>query len=178
MYDTRFKGSFKAVPIYVYKPRSIRKRTLGSISCNTTTSRSLRLIPSQLSTFGVTPGLRLIIQLQLPTGVCLIPNTCLLTKTRENNKEQSGRDYTITEPTWLIDSQLRENDILLHAEHSILGRLKSSQATIRCIVTLNRTSRRRQKQKVSSKRESCSIKEGNRGTQRPQEISQSGRIYT
>ena len=48
MYDTRFKGSFKAVPIYVYKPRSIRKRTLGSISCNTTTSCSLRLIPSQL----------------------------------------------------------------------------------------------------------------------------------
>ena len=45
MYDTRFKGSFKAVPIYVYKPCSIRKRTLGSISCNTTTSRSLRLIP-------------------------------------------------------------------------------------------------------------------------------------
>ena len=33
MYDTRFKGSFKAIPIYVYKPRSIRKRTLGSISC-------------------------------------------------------------------------------------------------------------------------------------------------
>ena len=48
MYDTRFKGSFKAVPLYVYKPRSIRKRTLGLISCNTTTSRSLRLIPSQL----------------------------------------------------------------------------------------------------------------------------------
>ena len=33
MYDTRFKGSFKAVPIYVYKHCSIRKRTLGSISC-------------------------------------------------------------------------------------------------------------------------------------------------
>ena len=47
MYDTRFKGSFKAVPLYVYKPRSIRKRTLGSISCITTTSRSLRPIPSQ-----------------------------------------------------------------------------------------------------------------------------------
>ena len=47
MYDTRFKGSFKAIPIYVYKPRSIRKRTLGSISCITTTSRSLRPIPSQ-----------------------------------------------------------------------------------------------------------------------------------
>ena len=45
MYNTRFKGSFKAVPIYVYKPRSIRKQTLGSISCNTTTSRPLRLIP-------------------------------------------------------------------------------------------------------------------------------------
>ena len=45
MYDTRFKGSFKATSIYVYKPRSIRKRTLGSISCNTTTSRSLRPIP-------------------------------------------------------------------------------------------------------------------------------------
>ena len=45
MYDTRFKGSFKATPIYVYKPRSIRKRTLGSISCNTTTSRPLRPIP-------------------------------------------------------------------------------------------------------------------------------------
>ena len=45
MYDTGFKGSFKAVPIYVYKPRSIRKRTLGSISCNTTTSRPLRPIP-------------------------------------------------------------------------------------------------------------------------------------
>ena len=58
MYDTEFKGSFKAVPIYVYKPRSIRKRTLGSISCNTTTSRPLRPIPSQLSAFGVTPGLR------------------------------------------------------------------------------------------------------------------------
>ena len=45
MYDTRFKGSFKAVPIYVYKPCSIRKRTLGSISCNTTTSRPLWPIP-------------------------------------------------------------------------------------------------------------------------------------
>ena len=33
MYDTRFEGSFKAAPIYVCKPRSIRKRTLGSISC-------------------------------------------------------------------------------------------------------------------------------------------------
>ena len=44
MYDTRFKGSFKVVPIYVYKLRSIRKRTLGSISCNTTTSHSLRPI--------------------------------------------------------------------------------------------------------------------------------------
>ena len=44
MYDTRFKGSFKAVPIYVYKPCSFRKRTLGSISCNTTTSRPLRPI--------------------------------------------------------------------------------------------------------------------------------------
>ena len=45
MYDTKFKGSFKAVPIYVYKPCSIRKCTLGSISCNTTTSHPLRLIP-------------------------------------------------------------------------------------------------------------------------------------
>ena len=45
MCDTRFKGSFKAVPIHVYKPCSIRTRTLGLISCNTTTSRSLRLIP-------------------------------------------------------------------------------------------------------------------------------------
>ena len=45
MYDTRFKGSFKAVPIYVYKPHSIRKRTLGSISCMTTTFRPLQLIP-------------------------------------------------------------------------------------------------------------------------------------
>ena len=45
MYDTRFKGSFKAIPIFVYKPCSIRKRTLGSISCNTTTSRSLQPIP-------------------------------------------------------------------------------------------------------------------------------------
>ena len=61
MYDTKFKGSFKDVPIYVYKLRSIRKRTLGSISCNTTTYRSLRLIPYQLSAFGVTPGLRIII---------------------------------------------------------------------------------------------------------------------
>ena len=58
MYDTRFKGSFKAAPVYVYKPCSIRKRTLGSISCNTTTSRLLRPIPSQLSALGVTPGLR------------------------------------------------------------------------------------------------------------------------
>ena len=45
MYDTKFKGSFKATPICVYKPRSIRKRTLGLISCNTTTSRPLRPIP-------------------------------------------------------------------------------------------------------------------------------------
>ena len=45
MYDTRFKGSFKAVPTCVYKPCCNRKRTLGSISCNTTTSRSLRPIP-------------------------------------------------------------------------------------------------------------------------------------
>ena len=58
MYDTGFKRSFKATSTYVYKPRSIRKRTLGSISCNTTTSRSLRPIPSQLSALGVTPGLR------------------------------------------------------------------------------------------------------------------------
>ena len=48
MYDTRFKRSFKATSTHVYKLRSIRKRTLGSISCNTTTSRSLRPIPSQL----------------------------------------------------------------------------------------------------------------------------------
>ena len=33
MYDTRFKGSFKAVSTYVYKLCSFRKRTLGSISC-------------------------------------------------------------------------------------------------------------------------------------------------
>ena len=46
MYDTRFKGSFKAVPINVYKPCSIRKWTLGSISCNTTTNCPLRPIPS------------------------------------------------------------------------------------------------------------------------------------
>ena len=45
MYDKRFKGSFKAVPICVYKPCSNRKRTLGSISCITTTSRSFWLIP-------------------------------------------------------------------------------------------------------------------------------------
>ena len=45
MYDTRFKGSFKATPICVYILRSIRKRTLGSISCNTTTYHPLRLIP-------------------------------------------------------------------------------------------------------------------------------------
>ena len=45
MYDTRFTRSFKAVLIYVYKNCSIRKRTLGSISCNTTTSRPLRPIP-------------------------------------------------------------------------------------------------------------------------------------
>ena len=45
MYDTRFKGSFKAVPICGYKPHSIRKRTLGSISCNTTTSCPLQPIP-------------------------------------------------------------------------------------------------------------------------------------
>ena len=45
MYVTGFKGSFKAVPIYVYKPCSFRKRTLGSISCNTTTSHPLRPIP-------------------------------------------------------------------------------------------------------------------------------------
>ena len=32
MYNTRFKGSFKAVPLYVYKPCSIRQQTLGSIS--------------------------------------------------------------------------------------------------------------------------------------------------
>ena len=44
MYNTRFKGSFKAVPIFVYKPHSIRKRTLGSISCNTTTSCPLQPI--------------------------------------------------------------------------------------------------------------------------------------
>ena len=45
MYDTGFKGSFKAASLYVYKPCSIRKRTLGSISCITTTFRPLRLIP-------------------------------------------------------------------------------------------------------------------------------------
>ena len=61
MYDTRFKGSFKVIPMFVYKPRSIRKRTLGLISCKTTTSRSLRPILLKLSAFGVTPGLRLVI---------------------------------------------------------------------------------------------------------------------
>ena len=45
MYNIRFKGSFKAVPIYVYKPCSFRKRTLGSIFCNTATSCSLPQIP-------------------------------------------------------------------------------------------------------------------------------------
>ena len=45
MYDIGFKGSFKAVPTYVYKPHSIRKRTLGLISCITTTFRLLRPIP-------------------------------------------------------------------------------------------------------------------------------------
>ena len=45
MYNTKFKGIFKAVPLYVYKPCSIRKQTLGSISWNPTTSRPLRPIP-------------------------------------------------------------------------------------------------------------------------------------
>ena len=66
MYDTRLKGSFKVVPLYVYKSCSIRKWTLGSISCNTTTSHPLRPIPFQLSTFGVTPGLRLVIKAIAP----------------------------------------------------------------------------------------------------------------
>ena len=53
MYDTRFKGSFKAVPIYVYKPCSFRKRTLGSISC---IYYNISFAPTdslQLSAFGV-----------------------------------------------------------------------------------------------------------------------------
>ena len=101
MYNTRFKGSFKAVPICVYKPRSIRKRTLGSISCNTTTYRPLRPIPSQLSAFGVSPGLRLVTKLQLLIGVHLTLSTHPLTRIKRNNREQSGLDYTIIKPTWL-----------------------------------------------------------------------------
>ena len=60
MYNTRFKGSFKAVPIYVYKPRSIRKRPLGLISCKYYNISFTPTDPSQLSAFGVAPGLRLI----------------------------------------------------------------------------------------------------------------------
>ena len=60
MYDTRFKGSFKAVPIYVYKPCSFRKRTLGSISCIYYNILFTPTNPSQLSALGVAPGLRLI----------------------------------------------------------------------------------------------------------------------
>ena len=41
----RVRAEFQSCRIYVYKLSSIRKRTLGSISCNTTTSRSLRPIP-------------------------------------------------------------------------------------------------------------------------------------
>ena len=61
MYDTKFKGSFKATSICVYKPRSIRRRTLGSISCKYYNLSSTPTDPSQLSAFGVTPGLRLVI---------------------------------------------------------------------------------------------------------------------
>ena len=41
----KVRAELQSYRIYVYKPCSIRKRTLGSISCNTTTSRSLRPTP-------------------------------------------------------------------------------------------------------------------------------------
>ena len=135
MYNIGFKGSFKAVPIYVYKPCSFRKRTLGSISCNPTTSRPLRPIPYQLSALGVTPGLRLIIKLQLLIGARLIPNICLLTRDKRNNEEQSGPDYRVTEQRWPSDSRPKENDTSRHAKNSTPSRLKSSPVAIRCIVT-------------------------------------------
>ena len=57
-----FKRSFKATSINVYKPHSIRKQTLGLISCITTTFHSLQPISTQLCAFGVTPGHRLVIR--------------------------------------------------------------------------------------------------------------------
>ena len=46
-FDVRYRvqAELQSCRVYVYKLRSIRKRTLGSISCNTTTSRPLRPIP-------------------------------------------------------------------------------------------------------------------------------------
>ena len=46
-FDVRYRvrAELQSCRIHVYKLRSIRKRTLGLISCNTTTSRPLRPIP-------------------------------------------------------------------------------------------------------------------------------------
>ena len=40
-------------------------------------------------------------------------------------------------PTWPADSLNRKTDTSLYAKSSTQGQLKSSQATIRCIVTLS-----------------------------------------
>ena len=98
MYDTRFKGSFKAVPICVYKPCSNRKRTLGSISCNTTTSRSLQPIPPQLSAFGVAPGLRLIIS-NYRTSLALFLPRVLVPSSGQRRTTKSSLGKT-TKPTF------------------------------------------------------------------------------
>ena len=55
-------------------PVVLGKRTLGLISCNTTTYRSLRPIPFQLSAFGVTPGLGLITKAIAPHWSPSYPN--------------------------------------------------------------------------------------------------------
>ena len=57
-----FKRSFKVSSIMYINHVVEGKRTLGSISCNPTTHCSLQPIPSQLSAFGVTPGLKLFLK--------------------------------------------------------------------------------------------------------------------
>ena len=127
------KGSFKAVPIYVYKLRSIRKQTLGSISCNTTTTCTLRPIPSQLSTFGVIQRLRLIHTTITPHWSSSYPEYLSLHQDQEEQQRivwSRLRDHRANLAKRL--SSTRERYLAARQELNP----KSSQATDRCSVTV------------------------------------------
>ena len=127
------RGSLK-LPCKVYKLCSIRKRTLGSISCITTTFRPLRPIPTKLCAFGATPGHRIVhYKLQLLIGVLLTQSTCPLFGTKRRKEQWSGRDYMNT-TSWLIVAQPKStSDSVLYTKNN--QQLRSSQATSHCLVT-------------------------------------------